>query len=156
MEFFSTIEFYVVAVAISIIVIAFFSKSRNESSKYTYIYQGNVSFSDTSNNDDIERVSLMSLENGKVIITHHNVILPVEVNVNLRIEVCGDKIICTEKKQESIPDDTATFCSNVTYKINCFKHIAYSVRYECEHNGKWCNIDFVNNGECVAQKELKL
>ena len=33
MEFFSTVEFYVVAVAIAIIVITAFSKSRNEASK---------------------------------------------------------------------------------------------------------------------------
>ena len=155
-EFFSTVEFYVVAVAITIIVIAFFSKSRNESSKYTYMYQGYITFSDMSQCEDIERISLESLEDGKVKITHHNVVLPEDVTINLRIDVCGDEIICVEKKNERIIGDTSPFYCDVTYKAKCFKNMAYKVRYECEHNGKWCNVDFVNNGDCSVQKELKL
>ena len=156
MEFFSTVEFYVVAVAISIIVITALSKSRNEASKYTYMYQGNIRFTDMSKVDEQERISLISQEDGKVLITHHNVILPEDVAVNLRVDVCGDEIICVEKMMERIPGDTAPFYCDVTYTAKCFKHLAYTVRYECEHNGKWCNIDFVNNGSCEVQKELKL
>jgi hypothetical protein len=156
MEFFSTVEFYLVAVAIAIIVITAFSKSRNEASKYTYMYQGHITFCDMSQCDESERISLVSLEDGKVKITHHNVILPEDVTVNLRIDVCGDEIICVEKRMERIPGDTAPFYCNVAYTAKCFKHIAYNVRYECEHNGKWCNVSFVNNGDCSVQKELKL
>jgi hypothetical protein len=155
MYFFTTIEFYVIAIAIALVLIAFFLKSRNEASKYSYIYQGEISYEDDHLPRDDEYVVISSLDNGKVEIIHHNVVLPLEATVNIKIDVCGDKAVCVEKMVDALPDKSV-FLGRIKYTVPCFKHIAYAVEYECVYNGKWCTFDFIHNGVCNVDKELKL
>ena len=156
MDFFSSIEFYIVAIFMAILLIGFFSKSRNEASAYSYIYQGEIKFAENNNENREEFITIKALENGNAIVTHHNIKLPIESTVNIKVDVCGDEIMCVEKMVERIQGDTSEFMCDVSFTAKCFKHLAYKIKYECAHNGKWCNIDFINNGVCFANKELKL
>lgn len=155
MYFFTTIEFYVVAIAIALVLIAFFSKSHNEASKYTYIYQGDIKFAADANADKGEYISITSLDNGTVEVIHHNVILPLDSSVNIRVDVCGEKVVCAEKMVENIPDPQV-FLYDVKFTLSCLHHLSYNIEYECVYNGKWCKLDFINNCVSEVYKELKL
>lgn len=152
MDFFSSVEFYVIAIAIAIVVVGAVLNKKPENSCYTYLYAGEIT---TNENEGDEEIIIRSLGDGMVEFRHCNVAIPVDAEgVNLRIDVAGDGVLCIEKFVISSMHDE-TINGDVKFILKCLKNISYKVRYECEHNGKWCNISFSNNGNVHERKELK-
>lgn len=155
MDFFDSVEFYILAVTIAILVVSFFLKSHDEIQSYSYIYQGYITFAESSQIGEEEYIETISCDNGTVYIIHHNMMLPVDATVNLKMNICGDSISCVEKMEERLPEEQV-FCYDVKFKIKCLKYITYKIKYECISNGKWCNLSFTNNENMSVIKELKL
>ena len=154
MDFFTTVEFYIIAITIAVLVAGFFLKSHKNVQPFSYIYQGNISFTDSLPLSDEECVEVISQEDGTVWVVHRNVFLPMEATVNMKIDVCGDDVNCVEKMMERIPDEPV-FCCDVKFKVKCLKYLTYKMRYESVHNGKWCSLSFTNNGSSSEKKDLK-
>lgn len=154
MEFFSSVEFYVMAIAVAILVVGVAGNSRTSKPRYSYIYAGVIGESQNSAED--ETVLVTSLDTGKVVLRHHRVNVPTGVGVHLKVDVCGDEVLCVEKLSERMEPRAETSLCDVSFVLDCLKHVSYNVRYECEHNGRWCNLSFVNNGTSLVEKNLKL
>lgn len=154
MEFFTTVEFYIIAITIAILVAGFFLKSHKDVQPFSYIYQGDISFTESLPLSDEECVEVVSQDDGTVLIIHRNVFLSVEATVNMKMDVCGENVNCVEKMVERIPDEPV-FCCNVKFKVKGMKYLTYKMRYESVHNGKWCSFSFTNNGNSSERKELK-
>lgn len=152
MDFFSSVEFYVIAITMAVIAVGAVLNKKPETNSYTYIYSGKID----DNNGNNEFIYFRSLDNGIVEVRHCNVALPVDVEgINLRVDITGDSVLCIEKFA-SKSEHNESVLRDVIFYIKCFKYIPYKVRYESEYNGKWCNISFVNNGIAEETKELKL
>ena len=153
MDFFSSVEFYVIAITMAVVAVGAVLNKKPESSCYTYIYAGEIEEKEPYGE---ECVLVRSLGNGMVEVRHCNVAIPVDVEgVKLRVDVAGEGVLCVEKfAAKSLHNDVA-IC-DVVFNIKCLKSITYKVRYESEHNGRWCNISFTNNGVDEERKELKL
>lgn len=154
MDFFVTVEFYIIAITIAVLIAGFFLKSHREAQSYSYIYQGDISFSESSHLDEEESVDVVSQDNGTTLIIHRNVVLPIDATVNIKIDVCGETLSCVEKMVESMPEEQV-FCYDVKFTVKCLKYLSYKMRYECMYNGKWCNLSFTNNGNTSVKKILK-
>lgn len=152
MDFFSTVEFYIIAIMIALLLVGSLFGTKAEVAKYTYFYTGNLEEVEFK---EKEYLSLISSEKGNVIFTHHNVKLPKGVELNLKIDICGENIKCVENLSENIFSNDL-HCYNVTFMVKCMKSIYYTIEYESRHNTKWCNISVLNSGKFAEKKELKI
>ena len=156
MDFFSTIEFYVIAITLAIIIASAALNKKPENKCYTYIYGGELT--PTESIDENEYISIAPSQGNKIVLIHHNALLPDECeNVNIRVDVSGDNISCIEKSVYG----SGLFLKKVqrydiAFSIGCLKNITYYMKYECEYGGKWCNISFNNIGDYYITKDIKL
>lgn len=137
-------------IALLLVGSLFGSKAKEE--KYTYFYVGDlrdVEFGEK------EYLSISSAGKGYVLFTHHNVKLPEGVDVNLKIDVCGENMKCIETLSENIMSND-TYCYDVVFVVKCMKNSSYSIEYESKYSTKWCNISVLNNEPFEVEKELKI
>ena len=152
MDFFSTVEFYIIAIMIALLLVGSLFGAKTEAAKYTYFYAGALKEVEY---DENEYLSLKSGEEGQMLFIHHNVKLPEGVGVNLKIDVCGENLKCIENLTENISsDDLRSY--DVIFVVKCMKKISYTIEYESKHSAKWCNISMLNNGMFDVKKELKI
>lgn len=154
MEFFSTVEFYVIAIVIAVLAIGAALNHNPENNRYTYIFAGEISLSEKN---CAESISLSS-QDEILTIKHCNVLIPQNTEgIHLRLDVCGNKLKCIEKSSNKIVtmSDDMLSC-DITFCVKCLKNKTYNINYECEYNGKWSNITFANNGYSEINEELKL
>src|SRR5574344_450790 len=96
MEWFYSVEFYVVAVTCAILLVGMIFNPPIPARAFTYIYQAIVAFRDTYHSDEEKDepqvLTISSTPEGKVNVYHKAVLLPSDAAVNLVLDIQGDKV----------------------------------------------------------------
>lgn len=155
MEWFSSVEFYILAITGALLLVGAVFNPPASDRAYAYIYEGAVdSCAQALAETGKAMLTVEALPDGNVVFRNTGVMLPPGSSVNITVEVQGDKLLCVEKAIMPADSTAATSCE-VVWEAKCLKRRRYHLRYECEYADTWCTLTFINDENFSVTRELK-
>ncbi|MBS7375283.1 MAG: hypothetical protein KIG52_04980 [Muribaculaceae bacterium] len=137
MEFFTSTEFYCLAMVVAIALIGLLMGQSPPKPAETYITQ--LFTTVAHHGDDADMVTLSVMPDRTVLIARSGIIGAPDMGINLVAEVVGDKVKIVEKRASLTHrlGTTGEVPLHGTAQLRCFGLGHYSVRYESEITGGW-------------------
>lgn len=153
-DIFTSVEFYIIAFAVAVIIAAFFGFDNTPPEATSDIYSPHT-IAPGSGEDP--SVTIRSNEDGSIEVIRHNIIIPRQHSVYIKADCVKDRIMLTER----ICHDPA---GNITADIACDVHFTihrrspkkYFIRYECAGGSLWGTARFANYGTYSTRLQLKV
>lgn len=153
-DIFTSVEFYIIAFAVAVIIAAFFGFDNTPPEATSDIYSPHT-IAPGSGEDP--SVTIRSNEDGSIEVVRHNITIPRQHSVYIKADCVKDRITLTER----VCYDPA---GNITADIACDLHFTirrrspkkYFIRYECAGGSLWGTARFANYGNYSTRLQLKV
>ncbi len=134
MEFFTSIEFYCLAMIIAVALLGLLLHQPPQKPAETYIARLFLQVTDTPSNQSI-RISIAP--DGSAILSRSGLTGDENQSINLVIDVVGDKVKIVEKRATAT--NVGAYCLPLrgVAQLNCFRKGHYTLRFESEVTGTW-------------------
>lgn len=155
MEFFTSTEFYCLAMVVAIALIGLLMGQSPQKPAETYITQLFTTVVQSAEND---MVKLSVMPDHTVLLTRDGIVGSPDMGINIVAEVVGDKVKIVEKRasQATLSGNTAQVPLHGTAQLNFLRHGHYSVRYESEITGVWGMLTLTIVEGSIRSAELRL
>ena len=155
MEFFTSTEFYCLAMVVAIALIGLLMVQSPQKPAETYITQLFTTVAQSAEND---MVKLSVMPDHTVLLTRDGIVGSPDMGINIVAEVVGDKVKLVEKRaaQTTLSGSTAQVPLHGTAQLNFLRHGHYSVRYESEITGAWGMLTLSMVEGSIRSAELRL
>lgn len=140
---FSSVEFYVIAITVAILILGFIFKPSTRGRAHSYTYAADIIPLEESDDGNGHTVTAEAGENGSVLICRKGAVLPDGAQGYFAVEVVGDRLTVTENVSPSAVGRSTTIC-DVAVHLSCLKQIKYHLRYEAPASGLWAVGTIVN------------
>lgn len=135
-DLFSSVEFYVIAITVAILIIGFIFKPSTRGRAHSYTYAADIMPADQCDGCHGHSVLVEAAEDGTVLLTRKGAELPDDAQGYFAIEVVGDSVSVTEKLSSSSTNGLTTTC-DVAVRLSCLKPLKFHLRYEAPAAGLW-------------------
>lgn len=133
MEFFSSVEFYIMAFVANFAIVGFLMKPAYKGSAQTYFARGELKESDSSPEVGIEYTL-----DGELIITRYGVFTDtLNCQFNYSIKVIGNDITVSEKKVIDSFYEVRPCTVDITMKTKAIRPGRYHIKIETEWSDQW-------------------
>lgn len=155
MEFFTSTEFYCLAMVVAIALIGLLMGQSPQKPAETYITQ---LFTTVATSGETDMVKLSVMPDHTVLLTRDGIVGSPDMGINIVAEVVGDKVKIVEKRasQATLSGSTAQVPLHGTAQLNFLRHGHYSVRYESEITGAWGMLTLSMVEGSIRSAELRL
>ena len=154
-DIFTSIEFYITALAVAIAILAFFGADNETVHATTDLYSPSVTPCDDQA-DSIPAIVLKAADDGRIEVTRHGMVIPAHCSVYIKADIVGDRITLTER---ITADNRATANNDMPCSLHFAIHAKsgrkYFVRYECPSSTLWAATHFANYGGYTTTLPLK-
>ena len=153
---FTSIEFYITALAVAVIIIAFFGTSDNATEATSDIYSpmlltgcGNTAAAEPA-------ITLRSMDDGSIEVTRHGLTLPPQCSIYIKADFVKDQITFTERLSHDSRNSNvlATPCS-LHFTTRPRQRKKYFIRYEAPESALWGTAHFANYDGYTTTLPLK-
>lgn len=151
---FSSVEFYVIAITVAILIFGFIFKPSTRGRAHSYTYAADIMPLETGDDSNGHRVVIEAGETGSLLICRKGAVLPDDAQGYFAIEVVGDRLTVTEKISSSAANRPTTVC-DVAVSLSCLKPIKYYLRYEAPDAGLWGVATIVNTAGFTTEIKLQ-
>lgn len=133
MEFFSSVEFYIMAFVATFAIVGFLMKPAYKGSVLTYFSKGELNESDSQ-----PKVGIVYNVDGELIITRYGVYTDtLNCQFNYSIKVIGNDIIISEKKVIDNFYELRPCTVDITMKTKAIRPGRYHIKIETEWSDQW-------------------
>ena len=153
---FTSIEFYITALAVAIAVIAFFGSDTDTSKASSDIYTPVVITPSAIQHGELPTVTIHANDDGTIDVLRRGIVLPGKCSVYIKADFVRDNITFTERIS---PDHTGNITEGTICDLHFITrprlHKKYHLRYECAGGSLWGTIHFANYDGYTATATLK-
>ena len=142
---FTSIEFYITALAVAIAVIAFFGSDSDTSEATSDIYSPMVITPSATQSGELPTVTIHANDDGTIDVLRRGITLPGKCSVYIKADFIKDNITFTEHISPSHTGDiTESTVCDLHFTTRPRLHKKYHLRYECAGGSLWGTIHFAN------------
>lgn len=135
MEFFTSTEFYCLAIVVAVALIGLLMSDKPQKPAETYITTLYTSIDAEPYADNA--VCLNVMPDGALLISRSGIAATPDTGINLVVDVVGDKVRIVEKRATAAAASTLPTMLRGTAQLTCLRRGRYTVRYESEVTGMW-------------------
>lgn len=155
MEWFSSVEFYILAITCAVFIVGLVFDPPMAEKAFTYIYRAIVnSREENLIEDEEDEIIISSDSEGRAVVRHKGVRIPEGIDINIVVDVQGNKVKIIEKFAEE-PQENEMRMAEISCILECVKRSKYHIRYECEYSGLWTTITFINRDNFIVKGKMK-
>lgn len=153
-DIFTSIEFYITALAVAVAILAFFGSDNETAQATSDIYSPSVTPC-TAQQAIVPAVVLQATDDGYIKVTRHGMKLPAQCSVYIKADIVNDRITLTERITHDSRATTDDMPCTLTATIRAKAGRKYFVRYECPDSTLWATTHFANYGSYSTTIALK-
>ncbi|MGM9803882.1 MAG: hypothetical protein ACI308_06870 [Muribaculaceae bacterium] len=153
MEFFSSTEFYCMAVVVAIALLGVLLHQSPQGPAETYVLPMLLTGIDGPFGD--ETLSLTVTPQGEVMLVHTGLMIDPDARVNVTAQKCGDKITIVERRADRVLGSSQPQAMRAVAQLAFVGRGRTWIRFESEVTGTWGTLSLLNVEGYAASVQLR-